>query len=337
MPTCLPSLDWQGIWRSGLAHVCRWSGLFARFVLPFLVGALVAFLGYFFAEWNGDGALPCDWDDLPVPSFGTSMFVAVLALISGGLAHLVARRWPHWFNAFAVAGVSTTLALSLGFGTCEPLGGLFAGTVVVAMLFVMLLAREVRAGSLELPLERPLRSLVLDSSSAGWSWSGFVAALRCGLVLYMVLLLLLTFHSDIVPLKAVPLVLVFAGVGFSSASSISDEWDIRAFASLAGMVVSLVGSYMQVDDELVDAWHLMVAVFLVFLGPFVGLFSHVHSSVELLGKAVLVIAFLIVFFVAISLPFLLILGHCGLDSGVNDNGATESVLEVACSFCASRP
>ena len=282
----------------------------AVFVFPFLVVVLVVFLFRFLAEWKVDGTMPSGWLDLGPSSVGAVVLVAILGLFSLGLVHLLTLRWLHWFNALAVVGVFSVLVFSLEVGPCGPLSGLFADVLVVALLFVLLAGRDIRAGPLGLLVERLWSFVAFDYPSLRRDWSGFVAALRCGLVLYMMLLLLFAIDEDIVPRDTLPFLLVFAGVGFSSAAAISDKRDMKAFASFAGMLVSMAGSYMQVESVLVDAWHLMVAALLVFLGPFVGLFSHVHPSVEFLGRISLGLAFLVVLFVAFLTPFLLLLGSC---------------------------
>ena len=150
-------------------------------------------------------------------------------------------------------------------------------------------------------------------ASASWGWSGVVAAMRLGLMVYMGFLVILALYGEIVPKEKLPLVLLFAGVGFSSAGSISGGRSLKACASFAGMVVSLVGSYMQVQQELVDAWHLMVAVGLVSLGLFIGLSYDTHPVVVIFGRVLLAfLILLLVLFLGAILLVIVVASRCSL-------------------------
>ena len=199
---------------------------------------------------------------------------------------------------------------------------------------------KVMAGEVGLATER----VVDDTQSVTWNFSGLVFALQIAMSMFMGFLLAVAFASDELPTEVRPLLLVLAGVGLTGAAAVKAELSLKNLMAFAGMVISVVGSYMQVN-QVVDVGYVMAAVGVVVLVPFVIVAFRTHRLVPI--ATLPVVAALIVMSLATLttvLPAIFIGSGCGIgEESLLTTTVFVGIVAVACGVAtgletaASRP
>ena len=132
------------------------------------------------------------------------------------------------------------------------------------------------------------------------------------MLMFMGFLVAIALTDDELPREVRPLLLVFAGVGITGAAAVKAEWSLKNLMAFAGMVISVVGSYMQVD-QVVDVGYVMAAVGVIVLIPFMIIGFHTHRAVPILTLP-LVAALIVMCLVTLTtvLPAFFIGSGCGI-------------------------
>lgn len=259
------------------AWYCQNTVRTAPVLAPLLAGIIGVLFVYYAMEWDSGRALPSGWRGFVPASW---VHVIWMVAIAGGLAYLAfrtARKWPTATNSAAVLGILTTIVLIGATCTCDPPSGIVAGIVVAGITMTVTAVAKFAAGEAILAAER----IVDEAQKAPWDFSGLVDALQIAMSMFMGFLVLVVFINN--PEPAVrPLLLVFAGVGMTASASIKPELSPRNLMSVGGLVISVMGSYMQLD-QVVDVNYVMAAVGVMVFAPFMIFAFRTHRIVPIVS------------------------------------------------------
>ena len=151
-----------------------------------------------------------------------------------------------------------------------------------------------------------------EAQRAPWDFPGLVRAFQIAMFMFMGFLVLVALAQRELDPMVRPLLLVFAGVGLTAASSIKPEMSLRNSMAMVGLIVSVMGSYMQID-QLFDVGPLMVAVGVVALIPIAIVAFRTHGVVPTLTVPVVaVFAVMSLATFIIALPAIFIVSGCGV-------------------------
>ena len=226
----------------------------ALVLAPLLAGLLGLLFVCYVLKWDSGRALPFWWSYF-VPSSWLHLFwMLAVPGVPVFLMFRAARKWPTAANSAAFLGVLTTAILVVVMRVCDVLSGIVAGTAVLGIVIAMPTLAKFVAGKASLIVDR----FVDETERVPLSFSGVVAALQIAMSVFMGFLVLVAFTHEFDPAVR-PLLLVFAGVGMTATASIKSELSVRNLMAFAGLVVSVMGSYMQID-QVFDVGVIMVAV-----------------------------------------------------------------------------
>ena len=255
-------------------------------VLPPVVAGIIALLFVLYGiEWEGGRKLPHGWSSY-VPKSPTTALIMVFML--AGTAFVTfqgARKYPTLANGSTTAGIATTATLSWATPLCNWTGGTAAGvTVAGTIVAIAIVVRALKTGSIKwnITILRPVKE-----TQEGMK--GILSVMQIGMALYMGTIVLIALFYEYISPSARPLLLVFAGVGMMAAATVSSESNLKNYMAIAGMVISLIGSYMQIDQAIAAADEnsirassiMFTAVVLAFV-PFTILASPKHQAVRAL-------------------------------------------------------
>ena len=293
-----------GVW----AWYRRKSAGIAPMLAPLLAGLIGLLFVYYVQEWDSGRALPSQWGDFVPTSWAHVFWMLAMAGGLGFLAFRAARKWPTATNSAAVLGTLTTVYLTGVTRTCDPPSGIVAGIVVAAITMAAPAVAKFVAGEAILAAER----IVDEAQKAPRDFSGLVDALQIAMSMFMGFLVLVAFTHDLEVPAVRPLLLVFAGVGMTATASIKPELSPRNLIPIVGLVISVVGSYMQVD-QVVDVDYIMAAVGVIVFVPFMLVAFRTHRLVPVLTvpvAATFVVMSLITLLAA--MPAIIIGSGCGV-------------------------
>ena len=174
--------------------------------------------------------------------------MALMTAGTGFTAYRKARKHPTIANGSTVAGIAITAALSWLTQQCSLTGGVVsgltaAGTIIVVATVVRFLTGRTKWGATKpQPNEEP-----------GEGAEGLIPVMRIGMAIFMGFVVLIAVSYEELASPARPLLLVFAGIGITAAAAISSEHSLKNYMAIAGMVVSLVGAYIQIDQAIASA------------------------------------------------------------------------------------
>lgn len=151
-----------------------------------------------------------------------------------------------------------------------------------------------------------------ETQIAPWGFPGLVRAFQIAMFMFMGFLVPVAFTDRELDPMVRPLLLLFAGVGLTATSSIKPEISLRNSMAFAGLIVSIMGSYMQID-QVFDVGYIMAAVGVIVLVPFAIVAFRTHGVVPTLTVPV-VTAFAVMSLVTfiIALPAIFIVSGCGV-------------------------
>lgn len=280
---------------------------------PFVAGIIVLLLVYYGVEWERGHKLPTGWDGLVPKSLASGLLMAFMTAGTLFATHLKAREHPTTANCATAAGFATTVVLSWATPLCDWTGGIAAGVTIAGSIIIV--GAVVRALTVrnEWGLTK-LRSIQEPNGGI----EGLVSAMQIGVAIYMSFVVLISFTSEEIPSPALPLLLAFAGVGLAAAATVGTEHSLKNYMAIAGMIISLVGAYIQIDQAIVatgeggiSARDIMVAAIILAFAPFALFASRKHKIVRNLAIPLLaaVIAMCITTF-ATLIPAILIASGC---------------------------
>lgn len=303
-----------------MSRICRLFGrryaqlwwvntVLAPVLLPLLAGIVGLLFVYYALEWDSGNALPSGWAGLVPTSPANGVVTAAVGAGLAFLAFRAAREWPTTANVGALLGVLTTTILAGLTRECDPPSGIVTGSAVVGVIIIgRATVAKVMAGEVGLTTER----VVDETQSVTWDFSGLVFALQIAMLMFMGFLVAIALTDDELPREVRPLLLVFAGVGITGAAAVKAELSLKNLMAFADLVISVVGSYMQVDQA-VDVSYVLMAVGVIVLTPFMIIGFHTHRAVPILTLP-LVAAFIVMGLVTLTtvLPAFLIGSGCGI-------------------------
>ena len=203
---------------------------------------------------------PDGWFDYVRKSWGGVFVIVFLTIGTGFMAYIYAKRWPTIGNAATIFGIMTTLVLTCGTRQCDQTSSIAAG--VTAAGIVVLVTSTVKFVTGKLTWDLHTQGTILPPQEWG---KRIVWTIQIGVALFAVFLVFVSVFSDATPEPVQPLLLVFAGVGFTSAAAITAEFNLKNAMAIAGMVVSLVGAFTQIDqvadatDSMIGATDIVIA------------------------------------------------------------------------------
>ena len=297
-----------------------WKGLkqanaYAAMILPPTVAGIIGLLiVYYGVEWEGGRKPPTRWSSYVPTSLTSGLLMVFMMGGTAFVAYQKAREHPTMANGSTAAGIATTVTLSWATQQCNWVGGIAAGlTAAGIIVIVATVVKALMTGSIKRkmtilqPIEEPREGI-----------DGIIPAMQIGVAIYMgIVVLIALLHEDMSP-SARPLLLVFAGVGMMAAATVSSEHSLKNYMAIAGMVISLVGSYIQIDQAIaatdesgVSASDIMFVAVILAFAPFTIFASPKHQIVRTLTVPALaaVIVFLIVIFVTV-IPAIFISQGC---------------------------
>ena len=293
----------------GCAQLWWVNAVAAPVLLPLLSGVVGLLFVYYALEWDSGKSLPSGWADLVPGSLANGVVIAAVGAGLGFLAFRAAREWPTTANTGALLGVLTTTVLAGLTRECDPPSGIVAGSAVVGVIIIgRATVAKVMAGEVGLTTER----VVDETQSVTWNFSGLVFALQIAMLMFMGFLVAVAFTDDELPREVRPLLLVFAGVGITGAAAVKAELSLKNLMAFAGLVISVVGSYMQVY-QVVDVGYVLMAVGVIVFIPFMIIGFHTHRAVPILTLPV-VAALIVMSLVTLTtvLPAYFIGSGCGI-------------------------
>lgn len=267
------SATWKGL---RLANSCA-----APVLSPLAFGAVALLAGYYGVEQIGSREPPDGWLDYIPKSPGNAFVILLLTAGTAFVAFVNARRWPTVANAATILGIATALALTWGIRQCDPTGGIVAGVTAAGIVVIIVSAVALVTGKFEwgITTSKPM----LQSQEFG---KGMVLALQIGTTIFMGWVVLIAVFYDNAEPATRPLLLVFAGVGLASASAVTAKCNLRNGMTIAGMVVSLAGAFMQVNQA-GDVTHIVSAATLLALPPFAIFAYRIHKMTQIPAAALL--------------------------------------------------
>ena len=306
---------------------------------PAVAGGIASLAVYYAVEWEGGRKLSTEWSSYTPTSLANGLLIAFTLVIAALVTYQGARKHPTLANGSTVAGIATMATLSWATQQCNWGGGIAAGiTAAGTIIFVATIVKALTAGNIKRNVTN------LRPTEEPWEGTeGIISAMQIGVAIYMgIVVLLALFHESVSP-SARPLLLVFAGVGMTAAATVSSEHTPKNCMVIAGMVISLIGSYMQIDQAIatadesgISASDIMFVAVVSAFAPFTILASPKHWLVKTLTMPVLaaVIVFLIVIFVTM-IPAIFIFQGCNTGDNIQTHVlAVISIIAIAASIAA---
>jgi len=229
-------------------------------------------------------------------------------VIGGGLGFLAfraARQWPAAANLAALFGVATTVILTVVIPVCDAPSAIAAGSAAVGIVMATPTAARFVSGEAQSRAER----LADEAQKVPWDFPGLVRALQIAMLMFMGFLVLVAFTETLETMVRA-LLLVFAGVGLTATASLKPEISLRNAMTFAGLVISLIGSYLQID-HIFDVGYIIAAVGVVVFVPFTIFAFHSNRIVPIVTVPIAA-AFLVMSFITliIALPAIFIVSGC---------------------------
>ncbi len=288
-----------------------WKGLkqvnvYTAVVLPPAVAGGIALLAvYYGVEWEGGRKLPTEWSSYTPKSLTSGLLMTFMLVGTAFVTYQQTRKHPTLANGSTATGIATTGTLSGAMQQCNWFGGIAVGlTAAGTIIIVATVLKALMNGSIKRNM-----AILRQVKEPQQGTEGIVSAMQIGMAIYMGIVVLIALLHEDVSSSARPLLLVFAGVGMMAAATVSSEHTLKNYMAIAGMIVSLVGSYIQIDLAIAAADEsgasasdiMFVAVILAF-APFTVFASQKHQLVRTLTVPVL--AAVIVFLIAISITMI---------------------------------
>lgn len=150
---------------------------------------------------------------------------------------------------------------------------------------------------------------------------GLICAMRVGMAIFMGLVALISVLPYLeLSSSARPLLLAIAGIGLTSAASVSSKHSLKNYMAIGGMIASLVGAYVQLDQAItatgngdISAWDVFVAVSILWFTPFTILAALSHRVLRMFfapALAAIVVVFITILVTVI--PAILIVSGCNV-------------------------
>ena len=257
-----------------------------------------------------------------IPKLPTDELIAgptvLLAIGAAVITYRKASKHPTIANGATIAGIAAPILLNWVTQLCNPTGGIVAGLtaagtiVIVATVVGVLTGRTTWGMSLPQPIGEPREGR-----------EGLIWVMHIGMAIFMGFVILIAVAYQELASPARPLLLVFAGVGLTAAATITSEHSFKNYMAIAGMIASLVGAYIQIDQAIVatgesavSAPDILLAVIILGFAPFTIFASPQNRCVRILTVPLLAAAvsvFLITFTTVI--PAILIASGC--NAGAN--------------------
>ena len=294
----------------------------AKVFPPIVAGLLFLIFVYLGVERQGGYESLSGWSGF-IPRWLTyGILVVFLAIAVATIAYFtyqIASKHPIVANGSTAIGIAITASLSWATQQCNWPGGVFAGltaagTIVIVATVVGYVTGRIEPGMTEQqPIEKPLEGK-----------EGLVSAMRIGVAIFMGLLALIAVSFEDLSSPARSLLLVFAGVGLTSAAAVTTEHSLKNYMVIAGMITSLVGGYIQLDqaitatgNESVSALDIIVAVSILTFAPFTFLAAQRHNMLRILfvpALAAIVVLFIMILVTVI--PAMIIISGCNAGDGL---------------------
>ena len=294
---------------------------------PAVAGIVVLLLVYHGLGWEDGHEPPAGWVGYIPKSPIQGLFMVLMTAGTGFIAFQEARRHPTTANASTAIGIATTVTLSWATQQCNLTGSFVAGVTAAGTIIIVTTVVRALTGrtkwdmNILRPIEEPREGK-----------EGLISAMQIGVAIYMGFVILIAVWYDELALPARPLLLIFAGVGLTAAATISSEHSLKNYMAIAGMIVSLVGAYIQIDQAIaassnngVSARDVMLAGIILAFVPFTVFAYPKHKIVRILTVPVLaaVIVLCLVTF-ATAIPAFLIASGCN----AGDNLKTIVVVVI---------
>ena len=277
---------------------------------------------------------PIGWTGY-IPKLPTDELLAALTVLMAVGATFVtyqkASKYSTIANGSTVTGIAIPVVLSWATPLCNQTGGIVAGltaagTIVIVATVVGVLTGRIKWGmNLLQPIGEPREGR-----------EGLIWVMHIGMAIFMGFVILIAVSYEELSPPARPLLLVFAGIGLTAAAAITSENSFKNYMAIAGMIASLVGAYMQIDQAIaatgrgdVSALDIMFAVIILGFAPFTIFASPQHRLVRNLTVPLLaaaIVAFLNAF--AIVIPAILIASGCNA-------GDNLQLIVLAVVWCSS--
>ena len=264
--------------RTFLERLCLVNFRIAQAQFPLVAAILGLLFTYYPLEWNSGGAYPSGWGGFVPTSLAHGLVMAAIAAGLGILAFRAASVWPITANVSVLLAALTTTYLSWATRLCDPASGVAAGAAVVCVVITSRIAVAQLAPGRLLSASDQLADRL---QSVPVNFPALVFAFRILVSIFMGFLVVVAVGFDGVPPEVRPLLFVFAGVGLTSAASLKAELTLRNLMAFAGMVVSVVGSYMQMD-RVVDVDDILAAVGVIGFVLFALIAFRTHRIVPVL-------------------------------------------------------
>lgn len=300
----------------------KWFNAYTAKVFPTTVASfLFLLIVYLAVERQGGYETLRGWDFIPRwLTYG--ILVALLAIAVAAVAYFTyqkASKHPTVANGSTAIGIAITATLSWATQQCDWTGGVVAGLTASGAIVIVATAVKYVTGRLEpgtaeqQPIEKPLEGK-----------QGLISAMRVGVAIFMgfVVLIAVSFEDFSSPARS--LLLVFAGVGLTSAATVTSEHSLKNYMAIAGMIVSLAGGYIQLDqaitasgNESVSALDIVVSATVLAFAPFTFLAAQRHRILRILFVPTLasaIVLFVMVF--ATVIPAVIIILGCNAGDGL---------------------
>ena len=241
------------------------------------------------------------------------LFNILLVVVTTGLsvifAFRVSRQWPTEANLTVTFGMLTTVILTWVTQQCNATSGVVAGIAIGGLVIIAIAVARALTGG----LKSAANQLIAETQSVPWSMRGLLAALRIAVAIFMGFMVWAAFTDDLVSSDTRPLVLVFAGAGITAVASISSKISFKNLMAFVGMVILLVGSYMQIDQAVDSASSIIVAAAILAFIMFMSIAFRTNRIVPIL--TVPIAATFTVMYLAIlitAIPTIFIASGCGV-------------------------
>lgn len=301
---------------------------------PAAAGVIVLLIVYYGVEWEVGRRPPTGWSSYTPTSLISGL---LMVLMLGGttlVTYQGARKHPTLANSSTAAGIATTTTLSWATQQCNWIGGIVAGlTAAGTIIVVATVVRALMTGSVEQGV-----TALRQTEEPRTGTEGIISAMQIGMAISMGIVVLIALLHDHISSSARPLLLVFAGVGMMAAATVSSEATLKNCMVIAGMIISLAGSYIQIDQVIAaadesssSASEIMLLTVISAFVPFTIFASQKHWIVRVVTVPMLaaVIVFSIVIFVTM-IPALFIFQEC--NTGDNALIPVLAVISIIAGF-----
>lgn len=300
--------------RKGLKQV----NVYTAAVLPPVAAGVIALLFVLYGlEWEVGRKLPTEWSSYTPTSLTTALLMVLALGSTAFVTYQGSQGHPTLANGSTVAGIATTAILSWAVQQCNWIGSAAAGVTAAGTIVVIAtVVRTVTSGSIERNVTK-LRSAEEPRGGTG----GIISAMQIGMAIHMGIIVMIALLHDYISPSARPLLLVFAGVGMMAAATVSSEYTPKNYMAIAGMIISLIGSYIQIDQAIVaaggnsiSASEILLATVILAFAPFTILASPKHWIVKTVTMPVLVAVIVFLVVLVTMIPAILIFQGCKTDA-----------------------